>query len=76
MNVLGDSLEKIAFEKAGIIKKNIPGNACNNNYVCARTDGRANVVVIEPAGDCRPTIVDCRRLTIHSGPFAAQNFDH
>ena len=24
MNVLGDSLEKIAFEKAGIIKKNIP----------------------------------------------------
>jgi dihydrofolate synthase/folylpolyglutamate synthase len=24
MNILGDSLEKIAFEKAGIIKKNIP----------------------------------------------------
>src|SRR5438045_7883664 len=33
MNILGDTLEKIAYEKAGIIKKNIPvvvGELINN----------------------------------------------
>jgi len=50
MNMLGDSLEKIAFEKAGIIKKNIP-------VVIGEISAASRPVFEEKAKECSAPII-------------------
>lgn len=53
---LGDTVEKIAFEKAGIIKKNVP-------VICDGSDERAVRVIKEQAGLLN---AECREITNHA----------
>jgi len=50
MNILGDSLEKIATEKAGIIKKNIP-------VVIGEAEGKIKSVFVEKAKELNSPII-------------------
>ena len=50
MNILGDTLEKIAFEKAGIIKQNVP-------VVIGETQNEIKNIFVEKAKQCNATIV-------------------
>lgn len=50
MNILGDSLEKIAFEKAGIIKKNVP-------VVIGETIPETKNIFLEKAKECNSKII-------------------
>lgn len=50
MNILGDSLEKIAFEKAGIIKPNVP-------VVIGESLPETKKVFLEKAGQCNAPIL-------------------
>ncbi|MCU0389317.1 MAG: bifunctional folylpolyglutamate synthase/dihydrofolate synthase [Chitinophagaceae bacterium] len=63
MNILGDTLEKIAFEKAGIIKENVP-------VVIGETLPETLPVFSLKAGDCNATLYLAEKewdiLTVHS----------
>ncbi|MEP6615377.1 MAG: folylpolyglutamate synthase/dihydrofolate synthase family protein [Ginsengibacter sp.] len=50
VNILGDTLEKIAFEKAGIIKKNVP-------VVIGETLSQTKSVFISKARECNSPII-------------------
>src|SRR6185295_15830122 len=50
MNILGDSLEKIAKEKAGIIKKDIP-------VVIGEAEGKIKSVFVEKANELNSPII-------------------
>lgn len=50
MNILGDTLEKIAFEKAGIIKENIP-------VIIGQSISATKNIFLEKANECNAPIV-------------------
>lgn len=50
MNILGDTLEKIAYEKAGIIKKNIP-------VIIGEAISETKNVFLEKAKECKAPII-------------------
>jgi dihydrofolate synthase/folylpolyglutamate synthase len=60
MNVLGDSLEKIAFEKAGIIKNNIP-------VVIGETSPESKAVFNDVAGQVKTQIIFADQVRYVSG---------
>jgi dihydrofolate synthase/folylpolyglutamate synthase len=55
MDLLGDTLEKIAWEKAGIIKQNVP-------VVIGETGSETEKVFISRASECRSNILFADRL--------------
>ncbi len=57
MNMLGDTLEKIAFEKAGIIKKNVP-------VVVGEAIDETRNVFIDKAADSQITFAEEKRYVI------------
>lgn len=60
---LGDTLEKIAGEKAGIIKKNIPV------FLASATPAAAQKVIVQKAGECESKLTMSPEITPGSWTF-------
>ena len=66
MNILGDTLEKIAYEKAGIIKQNIP-------VVIGEAIAETKNIFLEKANECNAPIVFAENEFSVSNPVLKNN---